>query len=133
MKISEFMSTRLVTVEPDDTLEVMQEIFANTRFHHLLVLDKGRLAGVVSDRDVLRNLSPYLGSTSEHYRDLATAKRRTHQIMSRNPLTLTGNQTLAEVITLFREHPVSCIPVLDETGELAGIVTWRDILGFVSV
>jgi len=54
------MTTRLVTVELDDPLEVVKRIFDSVKFHHLLVVDTGKkLCGVISDRDLLRALSPY--------------------------------------------------------------------------
>ena len=66
MKVQDIMSKRVVTVELDDRLHVVKTIFDTTRFHHLLVIDDdGSLYGVVSDRDLLRALSPFIGSTVE--------------------------------------------------------------------
>jgi hypothetical protein len=39
------------------------------------------LCGVISDRDLLRALSPYVGTASENARDTATLRKRVHQIM----------------------------------------------------
>lgn len=72
MQVSEYMTTRLVTVEMDDTLDTVREIFDNTGFHHLLVVERGEVVGVLSDRDLLRHLSPYVGTASETARDAAT-------------------------------------------------------------
>jgi acetoin utilization protein AcuB len=44
---------------------VVKEIFDTQSFHHLLVLhEHKRLSGIVSDRDLLRALSPYVGSAT---------------------------------------------------------------------
>jgi acetoin utilization protein AcuB len=129
MKLGEIMTARVVTVEFDDSLATVKEIFDSLRFHHLLVIgsDK-RLCGVISDRDLLRALSPYVGTPSETARDSATLKKRAHQIMTRSPLTLRPDASVADAIQLLLEHRVSCIPIVDEGFRAAGIVSWRDIL-----
>lgn len=128
-KLSSVMSTRLVTVEIDDPLEVVKEIFDSVKFHHLLVVDSGKkLCGVISDRDLLRALSPYIGTASENARDTATLKKRVHQIMTRQPVTLPPEATVADAVKIFLEHRVSCIPVVGPGFKAVGIVSWRDVL-----
>jgi acetoin utilization protein AcuB len=48
--------------------------------------------------------------------------------MSRNLLTLKQSASINEAITLFNEHSISCIPIIDSAGKAIGIVSWRDIL-----
>jgi acetoin utilization protein AcuB len=123
------MTTRLVTVEIDDSLEVVKHIFDSVKFHHLLVVDSGKkLCGVISDRDLLRALSPYIGTVSENARDTATLKKRVHQIMTRQPVTLPPEATVADAVKVFLEHRVSCIPVVGPGFKAVGIVSWRDVL-----
>ncbi len=132
MTVQNIMSTRLVTVEMDDKLRVVKEIFDTMHFHHLLVVDEGRLVGVVSDRDLLRALSPFLGSVVEGERDLATLNRRVHQIMTRHPITLGPQATVAEAAALFLTHNISCIPIVDTEFRPTGILSWRDVLRSLS-
>jgi acetoin utilization protein AcuB len=129
LSLAGVMTTRLVTVEIDDSLEVVKQIFDSVKFHHLLVVDSGKkLCGVISDRDLLRALSPYIGTVSENARDTATLKKRVHQIMTRQPVTLPPGATLADAVKLFLEHRVSCIPVVGPGFKAVGIVSWRDVL-----
>lgn len=129
LKLAGVMSTRLVTVEIDDPLEVVKEIFDSVKFHHLLVVDSAKkLCGVISDRDLLRALSPYIGTASENARDTATLKKRVHQIMTRQPVTLPPEATVADAVKIFLEHRVSCIPVVGPGFRAVGIVSWRDVL-----
>lgn len=129
MKVRDIMSTRVVTVELDDRLHVVKKIFDSTHFHHLLAVETdGRLYGVVSDRDLLRALSPFIGSTVETQRDAATLNKAVHQVMSRSPITLTPDATVAQAIELFLTHPVSCLPIVDAHFKPVGIVSWRDVL-----
>jgi acetoin utilization protein AcuB len=122
------MSSRVVTVESDDTLETVKKIFDAAKFHHLLVVEEGKLCGVISDRDLLRALSPHIGTRAETARDTATLKKRVHQIMTRKPVTLPPEATAGDAIKVFLEHGVSCIPVVDATLKPIGIVSWRDLL-----
>jgi acetoin utilization protein AcuB len=123
------MTRRLVTVEIDDPLEVVKQIFDSVKFHHLLVVDPGgKLCGVISDRDLLRALSPYIGTLSENARDTATLKKRVHQIMTRQPVTLPPEATVADAVKMFLQHRVSCIPIVGSGFKAVGIVSWRDVL-----
>ncbi|MEZ0121597.1 MAG: CBS domain-containing protein [Candidatus Reddybacter sp.] len=121
------MTTVVVSVEMDDSLRVISDIFHNTRFHHILVLDENKLVGVISDRDLLQAISPHIGTPSETTRDLATLNKSAHQIMSRNPITITPKANFEDAILLFNSHTVSCLPVTDESNKVFGIITWRDI------
>jgi acetoin utilization protein AcuB len=129
MKLGEIMTTRVVTVEFDDSLATVKEIFDSLRFHHLLVIGSDKkLCGVISDRDLLRAISPYVGTPSETARDAATLKKRAHQIMTRTPVTLRPDAGLADAIELLLGHRISCIPIVDEAFRAVGIISWRDIL-----
>jgi acetoin utilization protein AcuB len=128
MKMADLMTTRLVTVGFDDTLETVKEIFEQTGFHHLLVVEDRKLQGVVSDRDLLRALSPFIDSVVETKRDLGTLGKRVHQIMSRKPLTLRADAEMADAIQLFLNNSISCIPIVNDEFIPVGIVSWRDLL-----
>lgn len=128
MNIKEIMTERVVTVEMDDPLTVVKEIFDNCQFHHLLVIDHEKLVGVVSDRDLLRAVSPYLGTAAENTRDMQTLNQRVHQIMSRKPVTLETEATVADAIDVFNTEKISCIPIVDAQEAPLGIVSWRDVI-----
>ena len=128
MVMRDIMTAPVVTVEIDDRLEVVKEIFDTMNFHHLLVVDEHKkLSGIVSDRDLLRALSPYVGSVAETARDLATLNKRVHQIMSRHPITLHPHSGVAEAVNLLLAHRISCIPIVDDEFKPVGIVSWRDL------
>lgn len=128
MTISDIMTVRLVTIGMDETLKVVKEIFKSVEFHHLLVVEEETLVGVVSDRDLLRALSPYLGTAAETNRDIWTQDRKVHQIMSRHLITLSENAEVRDAIAIFNTEKISCIPIIDDQHRAVGIVSWRDIL-----
>lgn len=127
MEISEIMTSRVVSVQMDDSLTVVKEIFDNTRFHHLLVVHSNRLVGVVSDRDLLKAISPFLGTPAEINRDTRTLHRKVHQIMTRELVTLDKSATVKDAISVFNSAQISCIPITEDDGVPIGILSWRDI------
>ena len=122
------MTTRVVTIEMDDSLEVVRDIFKKVRFHHLLVVDNNRLVGIISDRDMLKAVSPFVGTMSETTRDRATLNKRAHQIMLHHPVTVRSSCSLQEAAELMLARGVSCLPITTVGGEVLGIVTWKDVL-----
>lgn len=127
MIIDKLMTRRVVSVSMDEKLSRLREIFESTRFHHILVVERGRLKGVISDRDLLKTLSPYLDTAAETAHDAATLNHRAHQIMSRTPITIGPEADVHDAISLFNAHTISCLPVVRDD-EVVGILTWRDIL-----
>jgi acetoin utilization protein AcuB len=128
MTVEGFMNKSIVTVEMDDLLSTVREIFDNVPFHHLLVVESGKLVGVVSDRDLLKALSPNIGTAAETTTDSATLNKRVHQIMTRKPVTLKPKAGIYDAIEIFNNHNISCIPVVDDEYKPIGIMSWRDIL-----
>jgi len=132
MKLAQIMTRHLTTIGMDDTLAAIQAIFEKVGFHHLLVVSEDyEVAGIISDRDLLKEVSPYLNTASEQARDLSTLKKKAHQVMSRRLVYGSPGTTVKEAASLLMEHSISCLPVLDENRALVGIVTWKDILRFL--
>ncbi len=113
---------------------MVRERFARFGFHHLLVLEKGRLVGVISDRNLLRNVSPFLGrDLAERSQDLATLNRRVHQVMTRQPVVARPDMPIEAAARLILDKDISCLPVADEHLHPLGIVTWKDLLAALLV
>jgi acetoin utilization protein AcuB len=128
MTVERIMSKTIVTVDVYDSLRKVKRIFDDSRFHHLLVVEAGRLFGVISDRDLLKALSPSVGTVAETARDAAILNKRAHLIMTRKPVTLGPNSGIYDAIEIFNNHDISCIPVVDDEHKPVGIISWRDIL-----
>jgi len=128
MSVKRIMSKNVTTVDPYDSLRIVKEIFDSTRFHHLLVVESEKLLGVVSDRDLLKVLSPSVGTLRETAKDAASLNKKVHQIMTRKLIVLEEDASIYDAVRVFNNHNISCIPIVDEEQMLAGILSWRDIL-----
>lgn len=130
MLVKDLMASPVVTVEMDDDLNVVKEIFDHTHFHHLAVIEEGEIYGVISDRDLFKALSPAVGTPAEQHVDRAYLKRKAHQIMTRRPILIGQDQPIRDAIRRFEDHRITCLPVLSELpgGDLVGILTLRDLL-----
>ncbi len=132
MILADVMTTAVVTVSMDDTLRDIRQIFDRHRFHHVVVVEGGKAVGIISDRDVLKHLSPFIGKLSERPQDVGCLSRRAHQIMTRR-LTFAGPDTpIAEALALMIHSDISCLPVLDANSKCIGVVTSRDMLRWCS-
>ncbi|MBI4595198.1 MAG: CBS domain-containing protein [Candidatus Tectomicrobia bacterium] len=129
MNIDQIMTRKTITVGMDDDVRKVKDLFEKHRFHHLLVIEQGRLVGVISDRDLLRNVSPFIGKLSERSQDMSTLNRRVHQIMRRKLVTISSTMKVEEAAQVMLEQRVSCLPVVMADGHVVGVVTWRDLLG----
>ncbi|WP_037469018.1 CBS domain-containing protein [Shewanella marina] len=128
MKVNHIMSKNVVTVEMDDSLGKVKDIFLNNMFHHLLVVEDKQLYGIISDRDLLKSLSPRIDTAAETIKDLAYLNKKVHQIMTRSPIVLNENAKVTEAIALFNQHKISCIPIINDDSIPVGMLSWRDIM-----
>lgn len=128
MKIKNIMTKEFVSVSLDDTLLLVRDIFEQAPFHHLLVVDNKQLSGVLSDRDLLKALSPNIGTAAERTRDLATLNKKVHQVLNRQLITLTADASVFDAIDIFNQTKISCIPIVNNNKVAVGVLTWRDIM-----
>lgn len=129
IKIHEIMTKNPITINMTHTVKDIGELFKAHTFHHILVLNENKqLAGIISDRDYLKILSPFINTYSERDRDTAILDRKAHLIMSHQPKTAGPDLTLTEANHFFITQKVSCLPIVDKDQKILGIVTWRDIL-----
>lgn len=129
IKVRDLMTTGPVSIGMDETIRVAQQIFNEKRFHHLVVVDGGKAVGVISDRDLLKHLSPFVGVRfSERAQDTETLKKRMHQVMTRKLISIGPDAFVHEAARTMMHHAVSCLAVIDAAENLVGIITTRDVL-----
>jgi acetoin utilization protein AcuB len=125
--VAEWMSTDSRSVDMDAPLGAIRELMSMYGCHHLLVKDEGVVVGVISDRDVLRNLSPGVDKRFSSRGDIETLDKPAHQIMSRALLSVLPSSSLPEAAALMLKHHINCLPVIDDA-DCVGVLTTTDVL-----
>lgn len=108
------MTTALVTVRANETVtNAHAEMEVGVIRHLPVVDDRGRLIGVLSDRDVL------------HARN---TKARIADVMTRDVITVRPEAPAADAATIMLDNKISSVLVVEEDGALVGMVTQTDYL-----
>jgi acetoin utilization protein AcuB len=127
--VKDIMSSPPVTIGMDTTMAQVKEVFDRRRFHHLIVQDdQGKCAGVLSDRDLLHTVSPFIGKLAERSADVESLKKRAHQVMSRKLIAVREQTLLRAAARVMLDYNISCLPVVDHELRCVGIITIRDIV-----
>ncbi len=131
LTVADIMSHPVETISMDDSVETIRRIFDGSRYHHLIVVnDQGVCAGVISDRDLLKNISPFIGKPGERSADVNCLRRRAHQIMTRQLVAVRKQTSLRAAARVMLDHKISCLPVVDANKHCIGIITVRDIVAW---
>ena len=125
----EIMTSSVVTLSLRQNVSDTLAIFQENAFHHLPVVgDDNRLAGIVSDRDILR----YFGGISADYHLQAPnrADCPVEHLMQGPVLTASRDTDVRYIARLFVDQRIGSMPIVTE-GALVGIVTRSDVLSAV--
>ena len=138
--VQEIMTEQVICLEPQDNLARAIEVMQTEKFRHVPIIDEqGKFVGLVSDRDILRNL-PYAGR-----RPLLPAKKfREHlfateswtkslllpleSVMAQNVLHISPRCSVCKAADTLYRKKISCLPVVDKREKLRGIVTVTDLM-----
>jgi CBS domain-containing protein/ribosome-associated translation inhibitor RaiA len=120
MQLREIMSSRVVTVAPDESASAAWTRKRRRRIMHLVVMQEGLLAGVVSERD----LGGRAGASMRRGRTVRSLMTRT--VVSANPET-----TVREAADLMRERLIGSLPVM-QGDRLVGLVTATDVFDAIA-
>lgn len=128
MEVRELMSTDLVTLTEDETLQHAQRCMARGRIRHLPVVRNGKLVGLLTHRDLLA-ASFSIFAEVDH-----TEQRRVFgtvpvvEAMHRDVVTVAPNLSVRDAARILLRNKYGCLPVVSESGQLVGILTEADFL-----
>lgn len=117
--LSSIMTTELITLGPNDTLQAAMDLLTTKRIHHLPVVDGKKLVGLITTYDLFkidRNKADF-------------GEVRLEEVMTRKLATLEPSDKIGTAAEIFLAHLFHAIPIVDN-GDLAGIVTTHDIMKY---
>jgi acetoin utilization protein AcuB len=129
MYIDRIMHTDLVTVSPQTTLVEAKDLLEKQQIDHLLVInDKKKLVGIVSDRDLKQNWASPATSLSTHELNYLLQKVLVSMIMIKTVVTVPTSTTIERAALVMQQNRISALPVMED-GDLVGIITSTDVMG----
>jgi len=121
MQIGGVMRIRLVTATPDRTAAEAIRAMLDAGVGSVVVCEENVPVGIFTERDVLRLAGTGVGFGTIVLRD----------VMTPNPLTISADDSILDAARIMRERALRHLPVV-EGGNLVGIVSIRDVLGYLA-
>ncbi|MEV4723629.1 CBS domain-containing protein [Micromonospora humida] len=115
--VGEFMTTRLVTMDGNDTLAAAAQEMRDSAIGDVVVTNGDDVVGIVTDRDItVRGVAA----------DLDPNRTRLQEITSRDVITVSQYDDAVAAADLMRTYAVRRLPVVDD-GRLVGLVSMGDL------
>ena len=130
--IREWMSSPVLTIRPDAGIGLAHSMMKDLKVRRLAVVnERDQLVGILTIGDV-REASPSDATSLSIWElNYLWAQLTVAKIMSRDVIAIESNETMFEAAKLMLEHKISGLPVVDETGNLIGMITESDIFRMV--
>ncbi|MBS3907051.1 MAG: CBS domain-containing protein [Syntrophaceae bacterium] len=127
MRIKDVMTKNPVTVDSETFVLDARKIMKENNIRRLPVVDKGKLAGIVTLHDLLEASPSPATSLSVYELNYLLSKMKVKEIMKKNPVTLSPDTPFEEALRVGQEKKIGSFPIVDK-GRLVGIATESDIV-----
>lgn len=126
MFVSDWMTKKVFTITPDDSVSDAIRLMKAKGIKHLPVVKGEKVRGIVSDRDI-KEFSPSKATTLDVYElHYLLARTRVREIMKTKVLAAAPDTPIEEAALVLYDNNIGCLPVV-EKGKLAGIISDKDI------
>ena len=132
-KVKDYMNTKMITCRKSDSLLFALTMLNKNKIARLVVTDNnGRPIGIISYDTFLRN-SRYFKLEQQNTRDYLLPKDSAKELLvsdlvGNELLTVESNDDLAKAARLMVEYNISGIPIVDENGNLEGVISATDVI-----
>ena len=127
MLVSNWMSKDVITVDVEDSMHEAVKLLKEKGIRMLPVLKKGKLVGIVTDRDLKRSAASDATTLDVHELLYLVSKIKVGSIMTKNPITVPQNFTVEETAEVLLKNKISGAPVVDQNGDVVGMITQTDL------
>ena len=127
MKVSKYMTTKLITITPDKSVKDAFLTMQTHRVRHLPVVVGDELKGIISDRDLRRpKWADALDDWTTYYQ--ISDDTEVGDVMTSNPEVVHTGDKIQSAVKILREQRYGALPVLNKKDELVGILSAMDLL-----
>jgi CBS domain-containing protein len=131
MRVRDLMQTELATLEVSDNLDLADDIMRLGRIRHMPVLDRDRLVGILSQRDLFRaGASSVLQLRREAERDWL-GEVLVRSVMATRVFTISPEASIRDAVQVMIDKKVGCVPVV-ENDRLVGLLAESDCLRYLA-
>jgi acetoin utilization protein AcuB len=127
MLVKGWMTSDVMTIDEDTSMMKASEIMRENNIRRLPVMHKGKLVGIVTDRDI-KEASPSKATTLDvHELYYLLSELKIKDIMSTHVFTISPEETVEKAAVKMLEHHISGLPVVNDKGKVVGVITQGDI------
>ncbi len=131
LRVRDLMTEGVFAVSANDNLVTVGDLMDERNIRHAPVVENGRLVGLISNRDLLRNtVKGQAGLPPEIERSVQLTITAA-EIMTRDVETTEPEQDIREAARVMLESKYGCLPVV-EGSRLVGILTESDFVRFLA-
>ncbi|MEM0293233.1 MAG: CBS domain-containing protein [Saccharolobus sp.] len=114
--VKEYMKKNVIVVDKNTTLRDVAKIMTENNVGSVIVVDNGKPIGIITERDIVRAIG--------RNKDL---NNKAEEIMTSSLITIKEDSPITGALSLMRSYNIRHLPVIDNEGNLKGIISIRDI------
>lgn len=128
--VREIMMGSPVTLKPDDTLALANDVISLGRIRHIPVVENGKLRGMLTERDLMGAAATQIFGLKQSSKTALLKSVQIRDVMKKRVVTVAPDTPIKDAAHLLADKKIGCLPVVSE-GTLVGLVTTTDILRYV--
>jgi len=127
MLVRNWMTQNVIMVDANDSVMDATKKLKENDIRRLPVTRKGKLVGIVTDRDLKRASASDATTLEVHELLYLISKIKVKEIMTKNPITVPFDFTVEETAEVLMKNKISSVPVLNGRNQISGIITQDDL------
>jgi len=127
MLVRNWMTQNVIMVDANDSVVDATKKLKENDIRRLPVTRKGKLVGIVTDRDLKRASASDATTLEVHELLYLISKIKVKEIMTKNPITVPFDFTVEETAEVLMKNKISGVPVLNGRNQISGIITQDDL------
>lgn len=127
MLVANWMSKNIITVDENDSMHDAMKLLKENDIRMLPVMKKGKLVGIVTDRDLKRASASDATTLEIHELLYLLTRIKVKNIMTKEVITVPPDFTVEETALVLQKNKISGAPVVDSKGKLVGTITQTDL------
>jgi CBS domain-containing protein len=128
--VREIMMGAPVTLKPDDTLDLANDVISLGRIRHIPVVANGTLVGLLSERDLMGAAANQIFGLKQKSKSALLKSVLIKDVMKKRVATVEPDTPIKDAAHLMAEKKIGCVPVVSD-GSLIGLLTTTDILRYI--